>query len=184
MEIVATAIPGVKIIQPKRFGDHRGFFSETYSWKALAEAGIEREFVQDNHSMSAERGVVRGLHFQIAPHAQSKLIRVVRGSVFDVAVDIHRSSPTFGKHVSVILSAQDWNQVFIPPGFAHGFCTLEPQTEVLYKVDDYYFPECERGILWNDPALGIHWPVSLQEAILSEKDRKFPQLAEMADLFD
>jgi len=183
MEIVPTAIPEVKILVPKRIGDHRGFFSETYSARALAAAGIHHVFVQDNHSMSVERGVLRGLHFQIAPHAQVKLVRVVRGAAFDVAVDIRRSSPTFGRHVHVILSAEEWNQVLIPHGFAHGYCTLEPNTELVYKVDDYYAPECERGILWNDPLLGIPWPVAAAEAILSEKDARGPRWDAVPDLF-
>jgi len=183
MQIIETAIPDVKIIKPKRFGDQRGFFSETYRKELLAAAGISVEFVQDNHSMSVERGVVRGLHYQIDPHAQTKLVRVVRGAVFDVAVDIRRSSATFGKHVSVVLSAEEWNQVLIPRGFAHGFCTLEANTEVVYKVDDYWSSECERGILWNDPQLGIDWPILTEQAILSGKDARYPLFGKATDLF-
>ena len=183
MEVLSSDIPEVKILTPKRFGDHRGFFSETYNKRALAEAGIELDFVQDNHSLSAERGVVRGLHYQIEPHAQAKLVRVVRGAILDVAVDIRRNAPTFRQHVSVVLSQENWRQVLIPPGFAHGFVTLEPNTEVIYKVTDYYAPDQERGILWSDPALGIDWGIAPDEAILSDRDRQHPPLAEQPDLF-
>ncbi len=148
-------IPDVKVLTPKKNGDHRGFFSEVYNRKTLAEAGIDITFVQDNHAFSAEKGVVRGLHFQIPPFAQDKLVRVVRGSVFDVAVDLRRGSPTYGQHVSVVLSAEAWNQILVPIGFAHGLMTLEPDTEVLYKVSNYYSAEHDKGLLWNDPALGI-----------------------------
>ncbi|HEV2499778.1 MAG TPA: dTDP-4-dehydrorhamnose 3,5-epimerase [Terriglobia bacterium] len=183
MEVQSTALPDVKIVKPEKHGDRRGFFLETYHKRAFAEAGIHLDFVQDNHSLSAERGVVRGLHFQTAPYAQDKLVRVVRGSVFDVAVDLRKESPTFGKHVSVILSAADWNQLLVPVGFAHGFCTLEPETEVIYKVTAYYSPEHDKGLFWNDRDLAIPWPISPGEAILSEKDRRLPPLAELKDLF-
>jgi dTDP-4-dehydrorhamnose 3,5-epimerase len=183
MECIATDIPDVKVLLPKKFGDHRGFFSEVYSDKLLAGCGIDLRFVQDNHSLSAEKGVVRGLHYQIAPMAQDKLIRVVRGAIVDVAVDIRRGSPTFGKHVSVVLSAENWKQMFVPAGFAHGFATLEPNTEVLYKVTNYYSPSHERGIRWNDPKLGIDWQVPENAAVLSERDRKHPMLADATDLF-
>ena len=184
MEITATDIPDVKIITPKKFGDHRGFFSETYNRKALADAGVDLEFVQDNHSLSAQRGVLRGLHFQLPPFAQDKLVRVVRGSILDVAVDIRRSSPTFGRHVKAVLSAANWQQILVPAGFAHGFVTLEPDTEVVYKVTNYYAPQHDRGVMWNDPALGIEWPVSGDDVTLSDKDRKQPLLADAPDLFD
>ena len=134
MQLVDTAIPAVKVLVPKKFGDHRGFFSEIYSRKAFEAAGIRAEFVQDNHSLSAEAGVVRGLHFQLPPAAQDKLLRVVRGAILDVAIDVRRSSPTFGKHVAEVISAENWRQIYIPAGFAHGFRTLEPNTEVIYKV--------------------------------------------------
>ncbi len=183
MTVTPTAIPDVKLIAPRKHGDHRGFFSETYSRKALAAAGIDVEFVQDNHSLSAASGTVRGLHYQVAPTAQAKLVRVVRGAVLDVAVDIRRASPTFGQHVSVELSADNWRQVFVPAGFAHGFVTLGPDTEVIYKVTDYYSPADERGILWNDPALGIDWRVAPDEATLSDRDRRHPSLAAAVDLF-
>ncbi len=184
MQVVPTAIEDVKIITPKKFGDHRGFFSETYNKKVLAEAGIDLEFVQDNHSLSVEKGVMRGLHFQLPPFAQDKLVRVVRGRILDVAVDIRRSSPTFGQHVAVELSADNWQQILVPAGFAHGFVTLEANTEVIYKVTNYYAPQHDRGILWNDPALGIEWPIAPADAILSDKDKKQPRFAEAPDLFE
>lgn len=183
MDIAALAIPDVKIIRPKKFGDHRGFFSETYSKRAFEAAGLLLDFVQDNQSLSAEAGTVRGLHYQTPPFAQDKLLRVVRGAVFDVAVDIRRDSPTFGQHVSAVISAADWNQILVPVGFAHGFCTLEPNTEVIYKVTNFYSPQHDRGILWNDPDLGIAWPVGAGQALLSDKDLKNPRLSEASDLF-
>ncbi len=183
MEIIATEFPDVKIIRPKRFGDQRGFFSETYNKRVLAEAGIDLEFVQDNHSLSRAPGTVRGLHFQIFPYAQDKLVRVVRGAVLDVVVDLRKGSPTFGKHVSMVVSAEDWSQIFVPVGFAHGFCTLEPDTEVIYKVTSYYAAKCERGVVWNDPDLGIRWPVIEAEATLSERDRALPRFSELQDTF-
>jgi dTDP-4-dehydrorhamnose 3,5-epimerase len=183
MQVVETDIPDVKVFVPKRFGDNRGFFLETYSRRKFADAGVDVEFVQDNHSLSAEVGVVRGLHYQIGANAQAKLIRVVHGAILDVAVDIRRGSSTFGKCVSVEISAANAKQVFIPIGFAHGFTTLEPNTEVVYKVSGYYAPADERGILWNDPALNITWGVSPDRAILSEKDRVNPKLADAKDVF-
>jgi len=183
MDIVELAIPDVKIIRAKKFGDHRGFFSETYSKRVFDAAGLALDFVQDNQSLSAEVGTVRGLHFQLPPFAQDKLLRVTKGAVFDVAVDIRRGSPTFGRHVSAVISAEEWNQILIPIGFAHGFCTLEPDTEVLYKVTNFYSPQHDRGLLWNDPELGIDWPVAADKARLSDKDRKHPRLAELGDLF-
>jgi dTDP-4-dehydrorhamnose 3,5-epimerase len=182
MEIEATAIEDVKVILPRKFGDHRGFFSETYNRAAFAKAGLDLDFVQDNHSLSAEPGTIRGLHFQSAPFAQDKLVRVTRGRILDVAVDIRRSSPTFGRHVAVELSAQNWKQLLVPVGFAHGFCTLEPDTEVLYKVTAYYAPEHDHGIAWDDPAIGIDWHLP-GDAVLSEKDRKHPRLADSPHLF-
>jgi dTDP-4-dehydrorhamnose 3,5-epimerase len=175
------SLPEVRLVVPDRFGDDRGFFSETYSRRALAAAGIVDEFVQDNHSLSARPGTVRGLHYQAPPFAQAKLVRVTRGAVFDVAVDLRRGSPTFGRHASCTLSAEAWNQVFVPEGFAHGFCTLEPGTEVVYKVTAYYSREHDRGIRWDDPELGISWPVDSAAAVLSDKDRALPKLAEVAE---
>jgi dTDP-4-dehydrorhamnose 3,5-epimerase len=183
MTVTPAAIADVKLIDPKKFGDHRGFFSETYSRRALAAAGIDLTFVQDNHSLSAVPGTVRGLHYQVAPTAQAKLLRVVRGAILDVAVDIRRASPTFGRHVAVELSAANWRQVLVPVGFAHGFVTLEPDTEVIYKVTSDYSPADERGILWNDPALGIDWRVPSDKAVLSDRDRRHPLLADAVDLF-
>ncbi|MBX6374634.1 MAG: dTDP-4-dehydrorhamnose 3,5-epimerase [Acetobacteraceae bacterium] len=179
MKVERLAIPEVLLIEPRRFADERGFFSEVYSRRTLAECGLDVEFVQDNHSLSRQVGVVRGLHFQIPPSAQGKLVRVVRGAVLDVAVDIRHGSPTFGRHVAVVLSAENWRQLWVPRGFAHGFCTLEPDTEVIYKVDAYYDRAADAGILWNDPALGIEWPVKAEAAILSEKDRAAPRLADL-----
>jgi dTDP-4-dehydrorhamnose 3,5-epimerase len=178
MQIDSLAIPEVKLITPRKFGDHRGFFSETYSQKVFAEAGIDVAFVQDNHSLSATKGTLRGLHFQTLPHAQGKLVRAVKGAILDVAVDIRHGSPTFGQWVGAELSADNWQQLYVPPGFAHGFCTLVPDTEVIYKVTDFYAPETDRGIAWNDPAIGIDWPVDASSVVLSDKDTKHPTLAE------
>ena len=164
MEVVETRFPDVKVLVPRKLGDHRGFISETYNKRTLAETAIELSFVQDNHSLSADKGTIRGLHYQLPPFAQHKLVRVVRGAILDVAVDLRRGSPMFGEHVAVEISAEKWNQIFVPIGFAHGFCTLEPNTEVVYKVTNYYAPDHDRGLLWNDPALGIDWPVSPQRA--------------------
>lgn len=175
LEVQPLELKEVLLITPKRFGDHRGFFSETYNRKAFADAGIDLEFVQDNHSMSAEVGTIRGLHFQFPPRAQDKLVRVVRGSILDVVVDIRKSSPTFGKWVSAEITAARGEQILVPKGFAHGICTLEPNTEVLYKVTDYYSPEHDSGIRWDDPEIGIRWPVT-GTPVLSEKDAKSPLL--------
>jgi dTDP-4-dehydrorhamnose 3,5-epimerase len=183
LSVESTAIPDVKIVTPKRFGDHRGFFSETYSRQRFVEAGIAIDFVQDNHSHSAAVGTVRGLHFQTAPFAQAKLVRVVRGRILDVAVDIRRSSPTYGQHVAVELSAENWRQLLVPVGFAHGFCTLEPDCEIQYKVSAYYSAADDFGLAWDDPALGISWPVRPEEAVLSDKDRRQPTLAELPACF-
>jgi len=183
MQVQALTIPDVKILTPRKFGDSRGFFSEVYNRRALAGAGIDTEFVQDNHSLSACRGTVRGLHFQTPPHAQDKLVRVVRGSVFDVAVDLRQGSPTYGLHVSAVLSAEAWNQILVPVGFAHGFMTLEPDTEIVYKVSDFHAPDHDEGLLWNDPTLGIRWPIPEEEAVLSDKDRGQPGFAGFATPF-
>ncbi len=183
MLVESLAIPDVKRIVPRIFRDDRGFFSETYSQRALAEAGLDVTFVQDNQSLSRAKGVVRGLHFQTLPHAQGKLVRVTRGAIYDVAVDLRQGSPTFGQHVGAELSAENWAQLWVPAGFAHGFCTLEPDTEVIYKVTDYYAPECDSGIAWDDPALAINWPIAPGEAVLSEKDKKLPKLAGIAPPF-
>lgn len=181
--IEKLTITDVLVIAPRMFRDERGFFSETYNQKTLAAAGFDQTFVQDNHSMSRNRGVVRGLHFQINPEPQGKLVRVARGAIFDVAVDIRHGSPTFGQHVSRVISADNWEQLWVPVGFAHGFCTIEPDTEVIYKVTGYYSPECDRGMAWNDPALGINWPVAANHAVLSAKDKAHPTLSELPAYF-
>jgi len=183
MEIVETEIPDVKLLTPRRFGDHRGFFVESYNRKVLESIGFTKEFVQDNHSLSGPVGTVRGLHFQLEPHAQDKLVRVVRGAVLDVAVDLRCGSPTFGRHVKARLDAESGRQILVPVGFAHGFVTLEPDTEVIYKVTNYYAPKHDRGLLWNDPDLGIDWPIKADKAVLSDKDKVQPRLAELPDLF-
>jgi dTDP-4-dehydrorhamnose 3,5-epimerase len=182
--VESTAIADVKIITPKKFGDHRGFFSETYAKKDFFEAGITLDFVQDNQSLSAETGTLRGLHFQSPPFAQDKLVRVVRGAILDVAVDIRKSSPTFGKHVAVELSADNWRQLLVPIGFAHGFVTLEPNTEVIYKVTNYYSAANDLGLAYDDPEIGIDWPLPPQGATLSDKDRKHPRLRDLPAIFD
>jgi len=183
MTVQPLAIPDVKLITPKKFGDNRGFFAETYSFKTLQDAGIDCTFVQDNHSLSATPGTVRGLHYQVAPHAQCKLIRVLKGSILDVAVDIRRGSPTFGKFVTAVLSSENFQMMYVPTGFAHGFATLEPNTEVAYKVSTYYAPAAERGIRWNDPAIGVPWNIAESEATLSGKDKIAPMLKDTAELF-
>lgn len=183
MRITPQAIPDVLLIEPSRFGDARGFFSEVWKRGALAAAGLTVDFVQDNHSLSREVGVVRGLHFQRPPKAQGKLVRVVRGRILDVAVDIREGSPTYAQHVACELSAANWHQLWVPRGFAHGFMTLEPDTEVLYKVDAEYDRATDAGIAWDDPALGIEWPILPGGVILSDKDRTAPRLAEIAPPF-
>lgn len=183
VEINSLAIPAVKVIRPKKYSDARGFFSETFSQRDLQDAGIDIAFVQDNHTFSAEKGTVRGLHFQTPPFAQDKLVRVVRGAIFDVAVDLRVGSPTYGQHVSAIISAEEWNQILVPVGFAHGLVTLEPNTEIFYKVSNYYSPDHDKGILWNDPALEFEWPVDEAEAVLSDKDKRHPKLADLPNNF-
>lgn len=183
LEVTPLDLPGAVVIAPKRFSDHRGFFSEVFNARRYAEIGIAETFVQDNHSFSAEKGVIRGLHFQTPPHAQGKLVRVVRGAILDVIVDIRKGSPTFGQHADVELSAENWRQLWVPAGFAHGFCTLTTECEVLYKVTDYFAPDNDKGLAFDDPALGIDWPVAADDAILSEKDRQHPVLANLPDYF-
>jgi dTDP-4-dehydrorhamnose 3,5-epimerase len=176
-------ISDVLKIVPQKFEDERGYFIETYNAKDFAASGVTLAFVQDNQSLSARPGTIRGLHFQVPPRAQAKLVRVLRGSIFDVAIDIRRGSPTYGRWCGTKLSGAGGEQLFVPPGFAHGFCTLEADTEVAYKVDDYYAPECDLGILWNDPEIGITWPVDPVAAILSDKDRRLPRLRDFASPF-
>lgn len=169
------AIPDVILVEPQRFGDSRGFFMETYQFEIFAANGITPRFVQDNHSRSA-RGVLRGLHYQKEPVAQGKLLKVVIGEIFDVAVDIRRGSPTFGQWVSEILSAENGRLLYVPPGFAHGFCVLSETADLIYKTTNYYHPESEKGILWNDPQIGVAWPIV--EPLLSARDQSLPTLAE------
>ena len=184
MKLITTDIEGVYIIEPRLFEDERGYFFEAYSERKFAElTGIETRFVQDNESRSA-KGVVRGLHFQLPPHAQSKLVRVVRGAILDVAVDIRRGSPTFGRHVAVELSEHNHRQLFIPRGFAHGFSVLEGDAIVEYKCDNYYAPEAEGAIRWDDPTLAIDWHTTHNEAIVSAKDKLNPIFEECNTLFD
>jgi len=184
MLVQAAAIPAVKIITPEKHGDRRGFFSEVYRRSAWEDAGLDFVFVQDNHSFSAEAGTLRGLHFQTPPFAQDKLVRVTRGRILDVAVDIRRSSPTFGKYVAIELSAENWRQMLAPAGFAHGFLTLEPDTEVLYKTTASYSPAHDKGIIWDDPDIGIVWPLLKSGPTLSDKDRRLPPLKDAPELFE
>ena len=184
MKIIDTQIPAVKIIEPAVFGDARGFFFESFNQAKFNQAvGYDVEFVQDNHSRSA-KGVLRGLHYQLPPHPQGKLVRCVVGEVFDVAVDIRKSSPTFGQWVGVHLSAENKRQLWIPPGFAHGFLTLSEHAEFLYKTTDYWAKECEQAIIWNDPSIGIQWPAFDGQPLLSDKDQQAPKLSEQLFLFD
>jgi dTDP-4-dehydrorhamnose 3,5-epimerase len=183
MQIDTLSIPDVKILTPRRFSDARGFFSETFNEATWRSAGFQESFVQDNHVYSVSKGVVRGLHYQLPPAVQGKLVRVTRGAILDVAVDIRRGSPTFGKHVSAVLSAENGHQIWVPAGFAHGYVTLEDHTEVLYKVTNPYAPELDRGIRWNDPALGIDWRIPEGEALLSQKDQVQPLLKDAVDFF-
>lgn len=176
-------LDGPVFLVPTKVEDDRGFFSEIYSEKQFSPLIGDVTFVQDNLSLSRAKGTVRGLHFQSPPFAQGKLVRVSRGAIFDVAVDIRAGSATFGKFVSVTLSAENWAQLWIPPGFAHGFCTLEPYTEITYKVTNFYSRTHDFGLAWNDPALGIPWPISSGDAILSDKDRTQPLLAELPSYF-
>lgn len=176
MKIIKTKLPEIVILEPKVFGDYRGYFMESYNKKVFEELGLKYNFVQDNQSLSKEPGTIRGLHFQMNPKAQTKLVRCVKGAIFDVAVDIRIGSPTYGHWVGVILSEYNHRQLLVPKGFAHGFCTLVPDTIVNYKVDEYYAPEADAGIIWNDPTIGIDWPTSIP--ILSEKDKNLPSLTE------
>ncbi|MFT3729148.1 MAG: dTDP-4-dehydrorhamnose 3,5-epimerase [Terricaulis sp.] len=183
MHIEPTALADVLIIKPQKFGDHRGFFSETFKQSALREAGVDVAWVQDNHSFSAARGVVRGLHFQRPPTAQAKLLRVTRGAILDVAVDVRKASPTYGRHVAVELSAENWAQLYVPAGFAHGFCTLTENAEVIYKVSASYSPNDEGGVIWDDPDLGIAWPVPAAVATLSPRDLAWPRFRDLVSPF-
>jgi dTDP-4-dehydrorhamnose 3,5-epimerase len=183
IKIIETEIPAVKKIITTRFGDTRGYFEETYNRNDFAKGEITLNFVQDNQSRSQHKGTVRGLHYQLPPFAQDKLLRVLKGALLDVAVDVRKGSPTFGKHVKVVLTAKEPEQLLIPVGFAHGFCTLEPDTEVLYKVTNFWSGKDERGLLWNDPALKIEWPVEESKAVVSDKDKTWPTFAKQTDFF-
>lgn len=176
MKITETKLPGVLIIDPTIFEDNRGFFMESYNYNKFANNGIDYQFVQDNHSFSVAKGVLRGLHYQTNPMAQTKLVRCIQGEIFDVAVDIRKASPTYGQWTSVTLSAANRKQLLVPKGFAHGFCTMTENVEVLYKVDEYYSPDNDKGIRWNDPDINVEWPTS--NPILSDKDQKQPFLAQ------
>ena len=175
MEVIASEAPGLVEIIPKVFGDERGFFMESYNRRVFGKIGIDCDFVQDNHARSSSVGVLRGLHFQKPPMAQAKLVRVTAGSVFDVAVDLRKGSPTYGRWYSFTLSADNFRMLFIPRGFAHGYQTLEPDTEFMYKVDEFYSPQDDAGLRYDDPDLGIDWPIA--DATLSDKDRELPFLA-------
>ena len=183
MEITETALPGVKILKPRRFGDSRGWFMESWNRDTLRRGGIDLEFVQDNHSMSAAPGTVRGLHYQAPPHAQDKLVRVGRGRVMDVAVDARRGSPTYGKWVGVELSAENGLQLLIPKGFLHGFATLTPDVELLYKCSDVYAPDCDGSVRFDDPDLGIDWGLGDTDPVLSDKDRSAPRFVDWQSPF-
>jgi dTDP-4-dehydrorhamnose 3,5-epimerase len=184
MQVEALPLAGLTRLTPPRFGDERGFFSETFNMAAFQELTATRTvFVQDNQSLSRQAGVLRGLHCQRPPFAQAKLVRVTRGRIFDVAVDIRKSSPTFGRWAATELSAENWAQLFVPEGFLHGFYTLEPDTEVHYKVNAYYAPDHETGVIWNDPQIGIEWPLSQAIPTLSGKDKGLPRFADFNSPF-
>jgi dTDP-4-dehydrorhamnose 3,5-epimerase len=183
MDIRKLPIPGPVVIVPRKFSDARGFLSETYSEEAFCAQVAPVRFVQENHSYSEHAGTIRGIHFQVPPHAQGKLVRVARGAVFDVAVDLRAGSPSFGRCVGVELSAANWSQLWVPIGFGHGFCTLEPDTEVVYKLTASYHPASERGIAWDDPDLAIAWPLGQRQPLLSDRDRQHPRLSETPRCF-
>jgi dTDP-4-dehydrorhamnose 3,5-epimerase len=180
MEIVDLEIDAVKLVRPRRFADARGFFVETWNCKTFAAVGIDVNFVQDNASWSRAAATIRGLHFQRAPRVQAKLVRVVRGRAFDVAVDLRRGSPSFGRYVSAVLTAEGGEQLFVPAGFAHGFCTLEDSTELAYKVSDFYSPEHDAGLRWDDAAVAVEWPLEGRKPVVSERDLRLPDLAQIA----
>ena len=183
MQVKQTPLSGVIVITPARFGDNRGFFSESYSAKALADHGIDTQFVQDNHSLSMIQGTIRGLHFQAPPHAQDKLVRCGRGALFDVAVDIRQGSPTYGQWFGIELSFENGKQLLVPAGFAHGFVTRAPETEIIYKCSDYYAQATEGAVAWNDPEIDINWGLGATSPVLSEKDANAPSLADLNSPF-
>ncbi|MDF2667918.1 MAG: dTDP-4-dehydrorhamnose 3,5-epimerase [Paenibacillus sp.] len=181
MRLIESKINGAVILEPEVYGDHRGYFMESYNLNRMQGLGLSYDFIQDNQSLSVMPGVIRGLHYQLNPKAQTKLVRVLTGVIYDVIVDIRSQSPTYGQWAGFLLSEFNKRQLLVPPGMAHGFCTLTPNTQVLYKVDQYYSAEHDRGLLWNDPDLGIEWPVS--SPILSDKDKIQPRLKELATDF-
>jgi dTDP-4-dehydrorhamnose 3,5-epimerase len=183
VKVEAFEVEGVKLITPPRFRDARGFFSETWKQGAFAEAGIPGPFIQDNHAVSSGIGVLRGLHCQIGPNAQGKLVRCTRGAIYDVAVDVRHGSPTFGSYVGAEISADNWVQIWVPVGFLHAYCTLTEDTEVIYKVTGAYDKAAERGVIWNDPEIGIDWPIAGGTVILSDKDKALPRLRDLPPLF-
>lgn len=183
MNVESLDIPDVLLLTPPKFGDSRGFFSETWNQRRFAAAGVAGPFVQDNHALSGEKGVLRGLHLQVGPNAQGKLVRVTRGAIWDVAVDVRHGSPTFGRWVGAEISAANWRQIWVPVGFLHGYVTLEPATEVIYKVTAEYDKSAERGVIWNDPTIGIDWPIDPATVTLSDKDTVLPRLADCAAWF-
>jgi dTDP-4-dehydrorhamnose 3,5-epimerase len=183
MDIKNLGLPGLRLLKPRRFADSRGYFVETHNERTLAGVGITARFVQDNQSFSAARSTIRGLHFQLPPAAQAKLVRVLQGSVYDVAVDLRAGSPSYGRWASATLTVEGGEQLFVPRGFAHGFCTLEPDTVVAYKVDDFYAPASDSGLIWNDPALAIEWPIGAEEAVLSDKDMRLGRFADFQSPF-
>jgi dTDP-4-dehydrorhamnose 3,5-epimerase len=184
LNVELLSLPDVKLLRSTRISDFRGYFAETYVRRDFAAAGIEHEFIQDNESMSRAAGTVRGLHFQVPPFTQAKLVRVLRGRILDVAVDLRRSSPTYGKHLAIELSEATGDQLLVPAGFAHGFCTLEPDSVVFYKVDNVYSADHDRGVHWADASLGIKWPIAAAEAILSERDLGLPDFRDLPTYFD
>ena len=183
MKVRPLEIADVKLVTPPRFQDPRGFFSETWNHGRFADAGIPGPFIQDNHAVSTVSGVLRGLHCQVGRNAQGKLVRCVKGAIYDVAVDARQGSPTFGKYVGATISAENWAQIWVPTGFLHAYCTLTEETEVIYKVTGAYDKAAERGVIWNDPDIGIDWPVSPDEVILSDKDKTLPRLRDCPPLF-
>jgi dTDP-4-dehydrorhamnose 3,5-epimerase len=183
LKVQSLEIAGVKLLTPVRYSDDRGFFSETWNAERYRAAGIEADFVQDNHSLSLQAGTIRGLHFQAPPFAQAKLLRVLRGAIIDVAVDVRKNSPTYGEWVKAELSAENGVQIFVPRGFLHGFATLTPDTEIAYKVDNYYSKECDGAVLWNDPELAIDWGTDMADAKLSQKDANAPSFKDFVSPF-
>jgi len=183
MDLETCALAAVVVLTPRRFSDGRGFFCETWNRSHMADVGIDLDFVQDNLSFSVERGTFRGFHFQKPPRAQAKLVRVSRGAVLDVVVDIRRDSPTYGQHFGVELSAENGRQIFVPVGLAHSFLTLQPDTEVLYKASEFYDPEAEGGIRCDDPSLDIDWPLAMDDFMINDRDRGWPDLASLGEIF-